>query len=91
MRYDIRTIGDLIEAFGGPAELAKLIGISDSAVCNWETRDFIPPSWHLRLLCELRRREKTVDPAVFEATEEQFEVLFPSSARKSRQGNAAFA
>lgn len=91
MRYDIRTIAELIDSFGGPGELAKLLGISDSAVCNWETRDFIPPSWHLRLLCELKLRKTTVDPALFEATEEQFEVLFPSASRRSIRGNAAFA
>jgi hypothetical protein len=83
MRYDINTIGELINALGGPSETGCLLGLSASAVCNWESRQFIPPSWHVRLLYELKMRSMSVDPALFEATDEQFAVLFPSKKRAS--------
>ena len=89
MSYDITTIDELIDRLGGPGELAEAFGVSDSAICNWAYRQFIPPSWHVRLLYELRIRNLTADPALFEATEEQFAVLFPP--RKARSGNVVTA
>ncbi len=78
MEYDVKTIDELIDLFGGPAALADLLGLGAPAICNWSSRNFIPPSWHVRLLYELRLIGKTVDPSVFECTPEQFAVLFPT-------------
>ncbi len=82
MSYDIDTIDGLVEALGGPSDLGAALGLSPSAVCNWSLRNFIPPSWHFRLLYELKIRGLTAHPSVFEATEEQFAVLFPPQSRK---------
>ena len=79
MSYDIRTIDELVEALGGPGELAASLGLTSSAVCNWSIRGFISPCWHVRLLYELRRIGKRADPELFEATEEQFAALFPDT------------
>lgn len=79
MSYDIRSIDELVEALGGPGELASLLGLTSSAVCNWSIRGFISPCWHVRLLYELRKLNKRVDPELFEATEEQFAALFPDT------------
>lgn len=77
MSYDVNTIHELISAFGGPTVLGESLGLSPSAVCNWALRGYISPSWHLRLLVELKRRGLSANPDLFEATPEEFEVLFP--------------
>lgn len=80
MQYDVNTIDGLIEALGGPAQLGDALGIGAAAVCNWKARGWIPPSWHLRLLIELRALSLSVDPALLECSPEQFQVLFPTRA-----------
>lgn len=61
----IRTIDELIEAFGGASELGRWLGITQEAVSNWKIRREIPTGWHLRLLVEARSRGWEIDPGVF--------------------------
>ena len=41
---------EIIARFGGRAELGAALGLSDKALYQWEQRNVIPGSWHLRLL-----------------------------------------
>lgn len=58
----LTTIIELIEALGGFAEVAKWAGYEDArGVHNWISRG-IPPSYHLRLTLEAKRRGVIFDP-----------------------------
>lgn len=41
---------EIIARFGDRAELGEALGLSDKALYQWEQRNVIPGSWHLRLL-----------------------------------------
>ncbi len=62
MKKTLRNVGDLIDAFGGPIGLAQWAGVGQSAVSNWQRRG-LPPSYHIKLLIEARRRSWRIDPA----------------------------
>ena len=61
----IKSIADLIEAFGGTAEMAKFLDVGPSAVSNWKAANDIPPGWHLRLFLEAQRRGWSIDQNIF--------------------------
>ena len=61
----LRTVSDVVQAFGGPAEVAKWAGHGPSAICNWVARGFIPPGWHYRLTKWGRENGFEISPAVF--------------------------
>lgn len=65
MTYDIRTISELIDELGGDTVVARWLGISQPAVAQWKARGQIATGWHMRLLAEMIRRGKTIDPGVF--------------------------
>lgn len=66
MKHDtIRTVDDLIDAFGGNSILAEWLGIGDTAVSNWRDRKSIPSGWHLRLYLEAEARGLSIDPRLF--------------------------
>ena len=75
MRYDINSLDELIAEFDGPSGAADWAGSRDSAICNWRSRGYVPPSRHLRLLIELKRRGKSIKPALLELTQEDLDVL----------------
>jgi hypothetical protein len=75
--FDINTIDDLVDAFGGASKLGHLLGIGDTAVHNWSARGFIPPSWHLRLYVDLRKMGRKANPELFELDGENASVLYP--------------
>jgi hypothetical protein len=87
--FDINSIEELIEALGGPSKLGSLLGIGDSAVCNWSARGFIPPSWHLRLSCELFEAGKTLNPEVFEITDERHRQILSRFFHRPKQRGTA--
>jgi hypothetical protein len=61
----IDTIEGVIGAFGGPTKMAEWSGSTISTFSNWIERKHIPPSWHLRLMIEARRRGLQIAPEVF--------------------------
>ncbi len=74
---EIKTIEDLVDFFGGDTALAEFLGTTQSAVAQWKIRGQIAAGWHLRLLAELRRRDKQVSPAVFGLSDDEASGLFP--------------
>lgn len=61
----ITTIPDLIAAFDGPSPMADWAMTSVQNVYNWMARDHIPPSYHMRIAIEARRRGLAISPHVF--------------------------
>ena len=61
----LRTVEDVVAAFGGTAEMADWAGLGMSAISNWMARGFIPPGWHYRISAELKERGLDVAPQVF--------------------------
>lgn len=61
----LRTVSDVVQAFGGPAETAKWAGHGPSAICNWVARGFIPPGWHYRMSKWAAEHGYEISPAVF--------------------------
>lgn len=58
----IATIPELIETLGGYAHVARWAGYEDArGVYNWVARG-IPPSYHLRVVAEAKRRGVLLDP-----------------------------
>jgi hypothetical protein len=61
----VKTVHDLVMALGGFTRVARWAGYEDArGVHNWLTRG-IPPSYHLRLTLEAKRRGVEIDPSVF--------------------------
>lgn len=72
----IHTVDQLIDAFGGPGEMAAWAGIGATAVANWAARSFIPPGWHLRIYAEACRRGLRLDlEALFGLSPDEVEAL----------------
>lgn len=81
--YDLNTIDDLIEALGGPVKLGKSLDISQSAVSQWKVRGHISDGWHMRLFADATALGLSVNPVVFDLTEEQFAPLAVARSRPS--------
>lgn len=61
----LETIPDLVDALGGYSRVAKWAGYEDArGVHNWVSRG-VPPSYHLRLTIEARRKGFRIAPEVF--------------------------
>ena len=65
---------EIISAFGGPTAMARWAKVVPSAICNWAERG-IPPSWHLKLLIECRRRGFAIDPSALDIDGEDAAIL----------------
>lgn len=86
----IATIDALISELGGPKCLGERLEITQEAVSNWKARGEIPAGWHLRLLVEVAKRGKRVDPTVFGLSSDDMEALWPTPlARPAAVANAA--
>ena len=57
----LTTIREIVDALGGPSQVAKWAGVNDTAIHNWIDRSVIPPAWHMRLLVETRKRGLVID------------------------------
>ena len=80
MQYDINSIYELVDTLGGDTKVASWLGISQSAVSQWKLRGQIATGWHIRLLAELTRRGKTINPAVFGLTSDDLAPLLGKTA-----------
>lgn len=90
-RY-IQTIHDLVLALGGFELLGERLGINEGAVRMWATRQFIPPSWHLRLVLLAADRDLPVSPDLFELNVDDSRLLrefLRGRRRVRRSGRAA--
>lgn len=76
MRYDIDSIDELVQAFGGDSKVAEWLGISQPAVAAWKIRREIPRGWHMQLFARLLREGKSVAPHVFGMDASEYEFLF---------------
>ena len=68
-RETIRTVADLVTAFGGNKAMGDWADVGETAVCNWKDANEIPRGYHLRLWFEAERRGLTVDPDLFGVAE----------------------
>ena len=75
MIYDVNSIDDMVRELGGNTAVAEWLDISQEAVSNWKSRGAIPPGWHLRLVASMRRRGRTVNPALFGITEDEAQEI----------------
>ena len=72
------TANELIDAFGGNREMAKIAGVLTSAVSNWRKIGRLPPRLYLRVAAAGREREIAVPGELFQATTDE-ERRAPSS------------
>lgn len=49
--FSMKSIKDLVSAFGGPVRLSKHLFTSSQNISMWSLRGYIPPEWGLELLC----------------------------------------
>jgi P2-related tail formation protein len=61
----VRSVQDLVSAFGGTKAMADWADVGMSAVSNWISANSIPSGYHLRLYLEIQRRCIAVDASVF--------------------------
>lgn len=81
--YDINTIDELVLELGGDTAVANRFGLTQPAVANWKIRGHITPGWHMRLYADALSHGKTVNPIVFDMTEDQFAPLAATRHRSS--------
>jgi hypothetical protein len=63
----LRTVDDIIDAFGGTTVVARWLGIGHSAVSNWRKDQAIPNGWHLRFYLAAQDLGYRIDPRLFGA------------------------
>lgn len=79
----LRTVTDVIEAFGGARALCDWSGLSRSAPCNWVNDDFIPASWFYSMTVELGRRGFDLDPNIF-GCKDAASIRSPRNVKRNR-------
>lgn len=67
----LKTVEQVIEAFGGTSATAEWAGVGPSAVSNWISKGFIPPGWHFRMSDHFAGSGLTVSRDVFSKREEE--------------------
>lgn len=82
----LRSVQEVVDAFGGTKATAEWAGHGESAVSNWIARGFIPPGWHFRMQDELSARGFVISRSVFGEVDEP-----PIVRRKLRQPRAETA
>lgn len=63
--YDIETMRDIWDFYGGAAALAKRCRLERTAVVNWQSRG-IPSGWQMRMIMDLIEAGKTFNPSLFD-------------------------
>jgi hypothetical protein len=58
----LKTVDEVVEAFGGTTELARLLDVGAPAVSNAKERGAFPYRWHMILWTESERRGLRIDP-----------------------------
>lgn len=61
----LRSVRSIVEALGGIAAVAELLGVGPTAVANWLAYDVIPPRWYLLLSDVLAERGRKADRKLF--------------------------
>lgn len=61
----LKTVKEVIAAFGGTSKAAAWAGHGPSAISNWLDREFIPPGWHYRMSQWAQQQGFEIDPRVF--------------------------
>lgn len=61
----LETVEAVIEALGGNAATASLLGVRQSAVSNWKVRGQVPSHRYFAIAAALRSVNKEVSPVVF--------------------------
>lgn len=56
MDQPLQTTTDVLDALGGSAAVAEMMGLANNAVSNWKKRETFPPKTHLVLMRELKAR-----------------------------------
>ena len=80
----LRTVQDVVDAFGGTKATAEWADVGMSAVSNWIEREHIPPGWHYRIVLHLGPRFE-IDPGVFGFVKDDP----PHSPRRERASSRA--
>jgi hypothetical protein len=62
----MKTVDEVVSAFGGPAATAKVFGVVPSAVSNWKNARRFPARLHFKILREAQARGLVVDDSVFD-------------------------
>lgn len=60
-REAIRTVRELVDAFGGTGKLSAFLNVVPSAVSNMLADDYIPRGYHFEIYVEAKRRDWTLD------------------------------
>jgi len=58
----LRTVDEVVEAFGGDIIVAEWLGLSRPAVVNWRMRQNIPSTYHMRIWFEAQSMGYRIDP-----------------------------
>lgn len=60
----LKTVSEVIDALGGTAEFARLVGASMQHVSNVKRqldKPYFPPTWHARIMHECQSRKIEFD------------------------------
>lgn len=60
-RLRIKSVRELVDAFGGTGKLAAFLKVVPSSVSNMLAEDYIPRGYHLELYLEARERGWEID------------------------------
>ena len=65
---ELRTVDQVVDAFGGTGEMARIFNVTPSAVSNWRARG-LPDSLklHRKMMVEIQKRGLVLADALFEA------------------------
>lgn len=76
----LKTVDDVVAAFGGPSAAAEWAGIGKTAVSNWLARGYIPPGWHFRMSQHFSGRGIVLAGSVFGQSDEPVHRRFHHAA-----------
>jgi len=62
----LKSVGDVVRAWGGTAAMADWAGVGQPAISNWIAKNYIPPGWHYRIYREAVARGYDIEEAVFD-------------------------
>lgn len=66
MKRTLRTVDEVIDAFGGNEVVGEWLGVGRTAVCNWRSRGF-PTGVQLRIWLQAQELGYRIDLKVFGA------------------------
>lgn len=68
----IRTVSDLVAAFGGTGAVAEWLDVGSPCVSNWKALGQIPRGYHLQIYLEAKRRGIRICSSLFGMPPELF-------------------